>query len=74
MPQLRGHMVFAFQLSKASGTMKRVARVGGSITDAPLERCLRERLEALPFKPSRDMSGTVAYQFDAKESAISRAP
>jgi hypothetical protein len=72
-PDLKGQMVFSFRLSRRSGTMSRIARVGGSLDDKRLEQCLRQRLAKLAFHPPRDMGGTLAYDFDARETALGPA-
>ena len=69
-PNLKGNLVFDFELAPRIPSISHVSRIGGNIKDLPLERCLRERTIALPFHAPRKMRGTVTYSFEANLTTI----
>ena len=72
-PQLKGQVALSFVLSKSSGTMRRIARIGGSLTDKPLVACIGRELGRLPFNPPRPVRGKLLYSFGVDET-VAQAP
>ncbi len=67
-PDLRGQVALAFSISKSTGTINRLKRVGGDIDDKPFLRCMKRQLVSMPFKPPYDMAGKLTYSFDFTEN------
>jgi hypothetical protein len=64
-PGLRGSLKLGFQINPVDGSWQKLSRVGGSIKDAGLVRCVRKTLARVaPLTVARDVSGTVVYHFD----------
>ena len=72
-PELKGQIALSFVLSKTSGTMRQIARVGGNLTDKALVQCIGRALARLPFNPPRPVRGRVLYSFNFDES-VAKAP
>lgn len=68
MPNLKGQMALNIILSKAAGGIRRVAQVGGTLTDRPLLSCISRELGKLPLNPPKSLRGRLVYSFDVVET------
>lgn len=62
-PSLKGSLIIRFKVSKNTGTMQKIKRLGGNITDKTMYKCLKKQLAIMPFDPPRDLRGTLYYRF-----------
>ncbi len=63
---IRGQLVFTFILNKASGTLTKIKKSGGTVQDQDLIRCLSLKLQSIQFSPDASMLGELTYTFDVQ--------
>ena len=64
-PKLKGRITYEMQFARNSPTIRKLVKVGGTIVDRELDRCLVNRMMLLQFDLPKDMRGTITYLFDA---------
>lgn len=67
-PTLKGQIALSFLVSKASGGIRRVSQVGGTLTDRPLLGCISRELAKLSLNPPKSLRGRLVYSFDVVET------
>jgi len=67
-PNLKGQVTFIFSMSKATGTIDKIAREGGSLKDQAVVQCVKQRIAKINFNPPRDMLGRIQFSFAYEDS------
>ena len=68
---LGGALILAFELPPSAPTMQRIVRIGGTLADDALIKCVTARLASIPLATVATASrGTLSYRFSAQERTL----
>ena len=65
---LRGNIVFKVLISDKTGTIRKLRRSGGSLTDGAVTECLVTELMQIPLPVRKNMIGELTFMFDMTQA------